>query len=68
MSAKEPPPRLNPEQVFSRHLGSEFGWLRPPVKPFQDQRPAGDNFQFLDPDASDLPPELDFEQLPSWMR
>ena len=44
----------------------ELEWQRPAAEPFADE-PAAD-FDFVDPDVSDLPPELDFERLPRWMR
>jgi hypothetical protein len=53
--------------VFRRRLRPEFEWERPPSAPFPDELSA-DDFQRVDLEHSDFPPEVDFEQLLGWMR
>ena len=59
------PSRVSPAESPWR-LRPELEWQRPPSEPFLDEPPP--DFDFVDPTVSDLPPELDFEQLPRWMR
>ena len=61
-------PLWSPEDASLHCLRPALEWQRPSEEPAADALLAGDDFQFADPDVSDLPPEIDIEQLPRWMR
>ena len=62
------PSRSSAEAEFLRHFGTQLSWQRAPAEPSLDEPQASFDSDIVDDVASDQPPEVDFEQLPRWMR